>query len=240
MRFSDPAALPAILSLTRLSFIQHIAERFRQRETLRRLLAADAIVVCFDEATRDQMTAVMVRLGILAHRRRLVLCLDDTFCACARDAAAHERLIEKRLILVARHPADVVLAGGHRTGGAALAGEDDGTRTVPQAAVMPVIQRMNRWAREFGRYRHLLFVRDADLSAQPEGTLLRVLQFLDCPTSTAAIRDAAATLSFDDGAVPADERDRINAIVATWLAPVYGYDSRSDDQGGIAFRDTPG
>jgi|GEM_PF-5485504 hypothetical protein len=217
-----PTGLAPVTAVRHLSIFRRFAERLRQRDEHRRLGATDAIVICFDAATEHRMASLLARLGVPGNDTKLLYCSDDRFDACLRDDYYGEHLFDKKLILVTRHPADIVFAGV------------DGDHARGDTAIMPLIQRMNRWAREFGRFRHLLLIRDSDLSARPHATLDRILHFLGCPADGSAIRRALAAEAIDspaaDPSVTIAERDRINGIVAAWLAPVYGYDSMSDDR----------
>jgi hypothetical protein len=240
-----PIGRAPVAAVRQLSIFRRFAERLRQRDEHRRLGATDAVVLSFDAATERRMASLLTRLGVPANGTRLLYCSDDRFDCCLRDDSFGEHLFDKKLVLVTRHPADIVFDGDDGAGEPSVSSAPPRDRARCDTAIMPLIQRMNHWAREFGRFRHLLLIRDCDLRGRPHATLDRILQFLGCPAGGAAIRDALAAEALDSPAADVSasnaaktaERDRINAIVAAWLAPVYGYDSMADDRDSGDIRD---
>jgi hypothetical protein len=132
----------------------------------------------------------------------------------------------------------------------------------PECGLVKVIDFMNGWARELGRFRSLLVVRYEDMRAQPEETLGRILAFIGTPGTPEQLKEAVAFASVENmrqmeqkrvfwlagrrmlagdrnnpqsfkvrrakvggyrDDFPEDVLAQIDALVASRLAPVFGY-----------------
>lgn len=68
----------------------------------------------------------------------------------------------------------------------------------PECGMLKIIDFMNGWARELGRFRSLLVVRYEDMRAQPEATLGRILEFVGTPGTAEEIKEAVAFASVEN------------------------------------------
>jgi hypothetical protein len=68
----------------------------------------------------------------------------------------------------------------------------------PESGLIKIIDFMNGWGRDLGRFRSLLVVRYEDMRAQPELMVARILEFIGTPGTEEQIREAVRFASVEN------------------------------------------
>lgn len=211
---------------------KHTLQRWlRGREQLWTLRKADCVVVSFGKSGRTWLRVLLSRVyqvkhGLpehylisfsnlnLANRSipKIFFTHDNYLKDYSKHADSKVDYRDKKVVLLARHPADVAVSQYHqwryrmRPHKKALNRYPDHGEEVAifdfvarrEAGLAKVIDFLNGWAQEIPRIPNLLVVRYEDLRTQPEQTLGRILSFMGTPGSEAEIREAVAFASFEN------------------------------------------
>lgn len=132
-----------------------------------------------------------------------------------KDFTAHnqtkEDYYEKKVVLMVRDPADVAVSQYYQWKFRMTERKKrinkyplDPSVTLfdfvinPECGLGKIIDFMNGWAREFGRFRSLLVVRYEDMRADPAGVLGRILEFVGTPATPDQLAEAVRFASVDN------------------------------------------
>src|SRR5690349_15456591 len=238
----------------------------RGREEARRLARADVVVVSFGNSGRTWLRVLLSRfyqtrhglprLGVLdfdnLHRRDpavpRVLFTHDNYARDYTGQADRADLYRgKRLVLLARDPADVAVSQfyqwRHRMRRAKKrinAYPLDEDLTLPEFAADPrcgvpkVVRFLNAWAAALPRLPDAFLLRYEDLRAEPERRLGELLAFLGSPATRAELEDAAAFASLERMRGLEDRGERLirRGRATPEAGRAHGYKARRGKVGG--------
>jgi hypothetical protein len=127
------------------------------------------------------------------------------------NAGSKAGYYDKKVVLMVRNPADVAVSQYHQWKHRMTARKKminnypkDPNLSLydfvvkPECGLDKVIDFMNAWAREFGRFRSLLVVRYEDMRADPAEALARIVEFVGTPGTPDQIREAVAFASVEN------------------------------------------
>ncbi len=200
----------------------------RGREQCQKLAAADSVVVSFGKSGRTWLRVLVSRFYQLEYGLPERLIGFDNFHflnrAIPKIFFTHDNYVkdysgnydnkadyyEKKVVLLARHPADVAVSQYHqwrfrmrdRKKAINAYPEDDVSifefvRNHP-AGLEKTIDFMNGWARERERLRAFTILRYEDLKADTAGKLDEITRFFGTPGSPASVEGAVAYASFEN------------------------------------------
>lgn len=207
-----------------------IERRLRGREQFRKLRKAELVIVSFGKSGRTWLRVMLSRFYQVRHgfsersligfdnlhlRNKAVPRIFFTHDNYTKDYTGHvndkQDYYDRKVILLARHPADVAVSQYHQwkfrmKPGKKTINDYPEQDDLPlfnfvahhEAGLPKVIEFLNGWARELPRLKEVLIVRFEDMKADPGRELGRMLAFAGTPGSEAEIAESVRFGSFEN------------------------------------------
>ncbi len=208
-----------------------VERSLRGRTELSKLRAAERVVVSYGKSGRTWLRVMLSRFYQFQHglSERHLMAFDNLHRMNPKiptiffthdnylqdftgDAESKSHYYDKKVVLLARNPADVAVSQYFqwkfrmRPGKMTLNDYPENDLEVslfdfvtrPQSGIPKIIDFMNLWSAESEHIDDFLLVRYEDMRADPEGQLAKVLHLFGAPVRSEYVRDAVAFASVEN------------------------------------------